>query len=148
VTALVDQDKAITVISKDEAATVLALEMEVKKYGPRITAQGGKQRCNEIARIAARHNVWIEFTEATMRHAMSTERARLRASGPEQAWTQATGGIDALSESVRVTAQRDYANWAKANPKAAERITFADFVIFGQSPEQSPCAGRLSGGLG
>jgi hypothetical protein len=58
--------------------------MAVKKYGMVIDAQGGEQWKERVARVAARNDVFIQFTDARMRQIvfeeqMKTDRFRVMA---------------------------------------------------------------------
>jgi hypothetical protein len=75
--ALVDQGKAISVVSTDEAAVVLALEMAVRKYGTSIKATGTEEWKRTVALIAARNDVAVEFTDSEMERAFAAEQLRL-----------------------------------------------------------------------
>lgn len=133
-TALIDRGRAITVMSTDEAATVLALEMAVKKYRTRITAQGSEQWRQDIARIAARNNVFVEFTDPAIQLAMVEEKAMLQALLVKKDWTRETGGLPALPPAARTQAEREYQRWAAGNEKAAASVSLADYIQFRQSP--------------
>lgn len=75
--ALVDQGKAISVVSTDEAAVVLALEMAVRKYGTSIKATGAEEWKRTVALIAARNDVAVEFTDSEMQRTFAAEQLRL-----------------------------------------------------------------------
>jgi MobA/VirD2-like, nuclease domain/Large polyvalent protein-associated domain 7/TraI-like middle domain len=133
-TAFVDRGKTISVMTRDEAATVLALEMAVKKYGPRITARGSEKWRQELARIAARNNVFIEFTDPDLQRILQDEKTRLVSRLMKVDWTRESGGIEALPPSLSSQAKKEYMRWATVNPKAATTITLADYVAFRQGP--------------
>lgn len=133
-TALVDRGKAISVMSKDEAATVLALEMAVKKYGSRIVAQGSEQWRKEIAAIAAKHNIFIEFVDPMMQRTMTETKVQMQSRSTMANWTMESGGLASLGDAARKQAEKDYAKWAAANPKVAQQLPLALYVEQGQSP--------------
>jgi hypothetical protein len=75
--ALVDHGKTISVLSTEEAAIVLGLEMAVKKYGIVIRADGTEQWKEQIARAAARNGVYIRFTDTRMQQIVFVEQMKV-----------------------------------------------------------------------
>ena len=51
---------------------------------------------------------------------------------PPQPWMSQSGGLAALSDEHRESAERSYRNWAEAKPAAADRHDLADYVSYVQ----------------
>jgi hypothetical protein len=77
VLAFVDRGKTISVLTTEESAAVLALEMAVKKYGATLNAEGSQQWKERIACVAAKNGVVVQFSDTSMRHTMLQEQMRL-----------------------------------------------------------------------
>jgi ribosomal protein L7/L12 len=75
--AFVDRGRTISVFTTEESATVLALEMAVKKYGATLNAEGSQQWKERIACVAAKNGAVVEFSDASMGHTMFQEQMRL-----------------------------------------------------------------------
>ncbi|HEY0308472.1 MAG TPA: TraI/MobA(P) family conjugative relaxase [Acidobacteriaceae bacterium] len=75
--ALVDRGKTISVLTTDEAAMVLGLEIAMKKYGSLINASGPEVWKEQVARAAARNAVFIQFTDARMQQIIFAEQMKL-----------------------------------------------------------------------
>lgn len=87
-TAFVDKGREIAVLTTDEAPIVLALEMAVEKYGPRISATGSEEWKRAVARAAAHNSLPVEFTDPQMNqrkhlYAMAESLRRSRANSVE-----------------------------------------------------------------
>lgn len=55
--------------------------------------------------------------------------------GAEAHWTQASGGLDSLSDGQRSAAQAAYGQWSEANPEAAARHGLEGYVSYAQARE-------------
>ena len=75
--ALVDRGKTISVLTSEETAVVLGLEMAVKKYGMSIKIEGSDQWKANVARIAAKNDVFIQFSDPIMQLLVAQERNKL-----------------------------------------------------------------------
>ncbi len=132
--ALVDRGKAISVISRDEAATALALEMAVAKYGSRIIAQGSEQWKHEIAKIATHHNIFIEFTDPAMQRTMMEAKTKPLVRSSISDGMSESGSLNTTSADAQRTPKKDYAKRSATDPKAAKQIPLAQFIEHGESP--------------
>ena len=70
--ALIDRGRSIRVVQTDEAATVLALEMAVAKYGSTINAAGPAEWKRYVAEVAAKNGITLKFTDPTMERIRSS----------------------------------------------------------------------------
>jgi hypothetical protein len=75
--ALVDRGKTISILTSEESAIVLGLEMAVKKYGVSIQTDGSDAWKEQVARVAARNDVFVQFTNAGMQRAVAQEKRKL-----------------------------------------------------------------------
>jgi hypothetical protein len=75
--ALVDRGKTISILTSEESAIVLGLEMAVKKYGVSIQTDGSDVWKEQVARVAARNDVFVQFTDAGMQRAVAQEKRKL-----------------------------------------------------------------------
>jgi hypothetical protein len=75
--ALVDRGKTISILTSEESAIILGLEMAVKKYGVSIQTDGSDAWKKQVARVAARNDVFVQFTDAGMRHVVAQEKMKL-----------------------------------------------------------------------
>jgi hypothetical protein len=106
-------------------ATITAKQVEravAKEIYPKIGASNGKKRSVELERA--------QFVNAILSHE-SVRRVAEKLEVP-QPWMSAAGGLDKLSDEHRGAAWRSFENWREANPEAAARHGFADYVQYVQ----------------
>ena len=72
--ALVDRGKQITVLQHDPAATRIALEMAIQKYGRTIDAKGSDVFQTQIIHAAVRNNVEVVFTDPQLQSRLVVAR--------------------------------------------------------------------------
>jgi hypothetical protein len=75
--ALVDRGKTISVLNSEETAIVLGLEMAVKKYGLSIKTEGSDSWKERVARVAAKNDVFVQFTDPMMQQILVQEKMKL-----------------------------------------------------------------------
>ena len=75
--AVVDRGRALSVVSSDDAAVLLGLEMAQIKFGSRLSATGSAEWREHVARTAVRYGINVEFTDAQMNAWMEEERLGL-----------------------------------------------------------------------
>ncbi len=101
--AVVDQGKAMSVFTVDETAVVFALEVAVRKYGRCIAATGSEEWKKRVAQIAARNDVFVEFTDSMMREAFQEEQLRLGKPGALESY------FTRMADLVKVTPDKPVA---------------------------------------
>jgi conjugative element/phage-associated large polyvalent protein len=75
--ALVDRGKTISVLNSEETSIVLGLEMAVKKYGMSIKTEGSDSWKERVARVAAKNDVFVQFTDPMMQQILVQEKMKL-----------------------------------------------------------------------
>ncbi len=103
--AFVDRGKAITVLQPDAAATRIALEMAVQKYGRSINATGTPAFQKQLIQAAAQMKADIVFTDPKIQARFLQERAELQKK-EEAAKTQAAQTLPAAPFKQELTAEQ------------------------------------------
>ena len=79
--SVIDRGRIVTVLNQDEAAVLYGLEMAIQKYGPRIACTGSIEWKRMVTKAAARHRIFVEFTDPEMQYAL---RLQQRLANPRQ----------------------------------------------------------------
>ena len=64
--ALLDAGQTIWLLDQREATMLAGLEMALQKFGPRLEATGSQEWKRQIAQVAAKHGLRVEFTDQAM----------------------------------------------------------------------------------
>jgi Relaxase/Mobilisation nuclease domain/Large polyvalent protein-associated domain 7 len=68
--SVIDCGRIVTVLNRDKAAVLFGLEMAVQKYGSRIACTGTVEWKRMVVKTAARHGIFVQFTDPEMQHAL------------------------------------------------------------------------------
>ena len=86
--ALLDAGQTIWLLDQREATVLAGLEMAVQKFGPRLEVTGHEERKKQIALVAAKHGLRVEFTDRNLQQvyqlALQTRQRGLERGGPER----------------------------------------------------------------
>jgi hypothetical protein len=72
--SVIDRGRIVTVLNQDEAAVLFGLEMAIQKYGLRIACAGNVEWKRMVIKTAAKHGIFVQFTDPEMQHAMRLQQ--------------------------------------------------------------------------
>jgi hypothetical protein len=85
--ALLDAGQTIWLLDQREATVLAGLEMAVQKFGPRLEVTGHEERKKQIALVAAKHGLRVEFTDRNLQQVYQLA-LQTRQRGLERGWQE------------------------------------------------------------
>ena len=100
---------------------------------PRERTEAERQASAGMAAAILERVTWGRSTFT--RTDLEREAAKMTGHNGRESWMAQTGGLDALDDRHRASAERSYEKWAEENPRPAAKYGLADYVAYAQERE-------------